>query len=82
EPGHYLFCKATDLLNDYHSIIRRVDAIAQGIKSRVRICINQLLYTPQHTARLLQVLREHFPTCQIAITTEVYNGVWDSLINN
>ncbi|ELC7896786.1 LysR family transcriptional regulator, partial [Escherichia coli] len=21
EPGHYLFCKATDLLNDYHSII-------------------------------------------------------------
>lgn len=28
------------------------------------------------------MLREHFPTCQIAITTEVYNGVWDSLINN
>ena len=56
--------------------------ISQGIEARVRICINQLLYTPRHTARLLQVLKKQFPTCQITVTTEVYNGVWDSIINN
>lgn len=48
----------------------------------MRICINQLLYTPKHTARLLQVLKKQFPTCQITVTTEVYNGVWDAIINN
>ncbi|WP_368771115.1 LysR substrate-binding domain-containing protein [Enterobacter cloacae] len=54
----------------------------RSIEARVRICINQLLYTPRHTARLLQVLKKQFPTCQITVTTEVYNGVWDSIINN
>lgn len=82
ESGRYLFRKATDLLNDFHAIKRSIDTIAQGIEARVRICINQLLYTPQHTARLLQVLKKQFPTCQITVTTEVYNGVWDSIINN
>jgi len=82
ESGRYFFRKATDLLNDIHAIKRSIDAIAQGIETRVRICINQLLYTPQHTARLLQVLKKKFPTCQFAVTTEVYNGVWDAIINN
>ena len=82
ESGFYFYRKATDLLNDFHAIKRGIDTISQGIEARVRICINQLLYTPRHTARLLQVLKKQFPTCQITVTTEVYNGVWDSIINN
>ena len=82
ESGRYFFRKATDLLNDFHAIKRSIDTISQGIEARVRICINQLLYTPKHTARLLQVLKKQFPTCQITVTTEVYNGVWDAIINN
>lgn len=82
ESGYYFYRKATDLLNDFHAIKRGVDTISQGIEVKVRICINQLLYTPRHTARLLQILKKQFPTCQITITTEVYNGVWDSIINN
>jgi DNA-binding transcriptional LysR family regulator len=31
---------------------------------------------------LLQILKKKFPTCQIIITTEVYNGVWDSIISH
>lgn len=82
ESGRYFFRKATDLLNDFHAIKRSIDTISQGIEARVRICINQLLYTPKHTARLLQVLKKQFPTCQITVTAEVYNGVWDAIINN
>ena len=76
-----VFC-GKDLLNDFYAIKRSIDTISQGIEARVRICINQLLYTPKHTARLLQVLKKQFPTCQITVTTEVYNGVWDAIINN
>lgn len=82
ESGYYFYRKATDLLNDFHAIKRGIDTISQGIEVKVRICINHLLYTPRHTARLLQILKKQFPTCQISITTEVYNGVWDSIINN
>lgn len=81
EAGHYLYRKSNDIVNDFTAIRHHIDTIAQGIESRLRICINQLLYTPHHTAQLLQILKSRFPTCQITITTEVYNGVWDALIN-
>lgn len=60
ESGRYFFRKATDLLNDFYAIKRSIDTISQGIEARVRICINQLLDTPKHTARLLQVLKSSF----------------------
>ncbi|WP_017347301.1 LysR substrate-binding domain-containing protein [Pantoea sp. A4] len=82
ESGFYFYRKASDLLNDFEMIRRGIDTIAQGIEARLRICINQLLYTPWHTAKLLQVLKTRFPTCQFTITTEVYNGVWEAMINN
>lgn len=82
ESGLYFYRKARDLLNDFQDIKRGIDTISQGIEAKVRICINHLLYTPHHTARLLQILKQRFPGCQIAITTEVYNGVWDAMINN
>lgn len=81
ESGHYFWRKAGDLLNEIQRIKRGVDTVAQGIEPRVRICINQLLYTPFHTARLLQLLNTQFPGCQVVITTAVYNGVWDALVN-
>ena len=52
ESGFYFYRKATDLLNDFHAIKRGIDTISQGIEARVRICINQLLYTPRHTCLL------------------------------
>ncbi|WP_312742716.1 LysR substrate-binding domain-containing protein [Cedecea neteri] len=82
ESGIYLYRKASDLLNDFQGIRRGIETISQGIEAKVRICINHLLYTPQHTARLLNILKKQFPGCQIAVTTEVYNGVWDAMLNN
>lgn len=82
ESGYYFYRKATELLNNFHAIKRSIYTIDQGIEAKVRICINQLLYTPYHTAKLLQILKKQFPTCQITVTTEVYNGVWDAIINN
>ncbi|PJG57867.1 LysR substrate-binding domain-containing protein [Aeromonas cavernicola] len=82
ESGFYLYRKASELLHNFDAIRQGIDTISQGIEARVRICINQLLYTPRHTAKLLQVLKQKFPTCHITVTTEVYNGVWDAIINN
>lgn len=82
DAGNYFFRKATELLSHFDDTRHAIDTISRGVEARVRICINQLLYTPQHTARLLRVLKHHFPTCQITIISEVYNGVWDAFINH
>ncbi|VEB99725.1 HTH-type transcriptional activator AllS [Cedecea lapagei] len=82
ESGLYLYRKASDLLNDFQGIRRGIETISQGIEAKIRICINHLLYTSHHTARLLKILKQQFPGCQVAITTEVYNGVWDAMLNN
>ncbi|MBJ3816055.1 LysR family transcriptional regulator [Shimwellia pseudoproteus] len=81
EAGHYFYRKATELLSHFDDTRHTIDSIARGVEARVRICINQLLYTPQHTARLLQAVKKRFPTCQVAVISEVYNGVWDAFIN-
>lgn len=82
EFGRYFFRKVIDLLNDFYVIKRRIDIISQGIEARVRICINQLFYTFKYIVRLLQVLKKQFFICQIIVIIEVYNGVWDAIINN
>ncbi|MGL4668266.1 MAG: LysR substrate-binding domain-containing protein [Saezia sp.] len=81
EAGYYFYRKATNLLTDFHSIERSLTSIDQGIERKIRICINNLLHTPQHTSALLHNLKTRFPSCQIVVSTEVYNGVWDALLN-
>lgn len=81
DAGYYFYRKATNLLADFHSIERSLTSIGQGIERKIRICINNLLHTPHHTSGLLHQLKTRFPSCHIVVTTEVYNGVWDALIN-
>ncbi len=81
EAGKFLNQKATSLLNEFQSIERSLNSINRGMELKVRICINNLLYRPYHTSRLLHCLKSNFPSCQFIISTEVYNGVWDALLN-
>lgn len=81
ESGEYFYRKTLNLLDEFRAIERSVSSIDQGIEARLRICINKLLYTPYHTATLLRHLKQRFPSCQVIIMTEVYNGVWDALLN-
>ena len=81
DAGYYFYRKATNLLADFYSIERSLSSIEQGIERKINICINSLMHTPYHTSILLDKLKTHFPSCQIAITIEVYNGVWDALLN-
>lgn len=82
EFGCYFFCKVIDLLNDFYVIKCRIDIILQGIEVCVCICINQLFYMFKYIVCLLQVLKKQFFICQIIVIIEVYNGVWDVIINN
>lgn len=81
ETGIYFYRKANDLLNEFREIERSLISIDKGIEAKIKICINNILHTPHHTARLVGFLKNQFPSCQVVISTEVYNGVWDALIN-
>ena len=81
EAGKYYCEKATAFLNEFQSMERSLNNISRGIEFRVNICINTLLHTPRHTSYLLHLLKQIFPSCQFNISTEVYFGVWDALLN-
>lgn len=81
EAGNYFYQKAVRLLDDFQSIQRSLNSIHQGVEFKLRICINNLMHTPRHTSQLLSYIKQRFPLCQVTITTEVYNGVWDALLN-
>ncbi|MGR3807207.1 LysR family transcriptional regulator [Pasteurella testudinis] len=82
EAGIYFYNKAESLINEFVSIKKKISTIEQGVESKLRICINSLLFQPKHTATLIHYIKNHFPSCQINISTEVYNGVWDAIVSN
>ncbi len=80
ESGYYLFRKATDLLNDFHAIKRSIDTIARVLRPG-SVSASTSCFIRRDIRRVCCRCSKQFPTCQITVTTEVYNGVWDSMIN-
>ncbi|MBP6862651.1 MAG: LysR family transcriptional regulator [Neisseriaceae bacterium] len=79
--GEYLLKKTTMLLGEFESIKRSIESIDESIALKIKLCINNLLHTPEHTAQLLSHLKRRFPLCEFSVSTEVYNGVWDALLH-
>ncbi|MBP6344709.1 LysR substrate-binding domain-containing protein [Neisseriaceae bacterium CLB008] len=79
--GEYLLKKTTMLLDEFGAIKRSIESIDANIALKIRLCLNNLLHTPHHTAELLTHLKRRFPLCEFSISTEVYNGVWDALLH-
>lgn len=81
KAGEYFLRKSDFILDEYRNITRGIVSIDQEIEVRLRVCINNLMHTPEHTAQLARLIKKQFPTCQLDISTEVYSGVWDALIH-
>jgi len=82
KAGEYFYQKSEYILSEYRNVTRGVVSIDQQIEAKIRICINNLLHSPTHTAKLIQLLKHRFPTCELNVFTEVYSGVWDALIRD
>ncbi|WP_322803023.1 HTH-type transcriptional activator AllS [Vibrio alfacsensis] len=82
EAGEHLLSHCHKWLDWMNAIPDELQQINDGIERHVNIVINNLLFDEASVSSLILALHQAFPFTQISISSAVYMGVWDDLLNN
>ncbi|MGF1685008.1 HTH-type transcriptional activator AllS [Photobacterium minamisatsumaniensis] len=80
--GEHLLSHCYKWLEWMNSIPQDLQQIADGVERKINIVVNNLLFNEQAVASLISALHKEFPFTEINISSAVYMGVWDDLLNN
>lgn len=80
--GMYLLTQAKEWLGWIDSMPGELQQINDGVERQVNIVVNNLMYSPNATARLLAWLTERYPFTQFHFSRQIYMGVWDTLLHD
>ncbi|WP_168929179.1 LysR substrate-binding domain-containing protein [Crenobacter intestini] len=78
--GHYFLERAREILRDLETLQSDISQLHGGVEQQLRVGLNNLL-NDEPLAELAADLQQRFPACQQSYRTEVYNGVWDALLD-
>ncbi|MBP8812719.1 MAG: LysR family transcriptional regulator [Laribacter sp.] len=78
--GRYFLEHARDILRDLETLQADITQLHGGVEQQFRIGLNNLLNTAP-LAGLASDLHQRFAACRQSYRTEVYNGVWDALLD-
>ncbi|MCL6264262.1 LysR substrate-binding domain-containing protein [Craterilacuibacter sp. RT1T] len=78
--GRYFLDHARDILRDLEMLQADITQLHGGVEKQLRIGLNNLL-NDEPLAEMAGELQQRFPACQQSYRTEVYNGVWDALLD-
>lgn len=78
--GRYFLEHARDILRGLEMLQADITQLHGGVEQQLRIGLNNLL-NDEPLAELAGELQQRFPACQQSYRTEVYNGVWDALLD-
>ena len=78
--GRYFLEHARDILRDLETLQADITQLHGGVEQQFRVGLNNLL-NPAPLAGLAADLHQRFTACRQSYRTEVYNGVWDALID-
>ncbi|WP_413111538.1 HTH-type transcriptional activator AllS [Thaumasiovibrio sp. DFM-14] len=81
QAGHHLLNHCHKWLKWMETIPGELQQISDGIERNVNIVINNLLFDDCTAALLIASLHEAFPFTSINISSGVYMGVWDDILN-
>lgn len=76
--GQYFIDNSQWMLNTYEELVRNSAMICTGVDASFNIAINNII-NRNGLINLIELLNLNFPSTKISITTEVYNGCWDTL---
>lgn len=76
--GQYFIDQSQWMLDSYEELVRNTAMISTGVDVSFSIAINNII-NRDGLIDLIAQLNEQFPSTQISIKTEVYNGCWDAL---
>ncbi|MGM2770925.1 hypothetical protein, partial [Bacillus cereus group sp. Bce020] len=66
------------MLDSFEELVRNSTMISRGVDVSFNIAINNII-NRQGIIELVRDLNKQFPSTQISIKVEVYNGCWDAL---
>lgn len=79
--GEYFINQSKTILEDLEALKRNVALVDSGVEPEFTIAVNNIV--PQDTlVEFICDFEQAFPSCQLTIHREVYNGCWDALYAN
>ncbi|EJE4203773.1 MULTISPECIES: LysR substrate-binding domain-containing protein [unclassified Vibrio] len=76
--GHYFIEQSRWMLDSFEELVRNSTMISRGVDVSFDIAINNII-NRRGIVELVRDLNKQFPSTQIGIKVEVYNGCWDAL---
>ncbi|GGP23135.1 LysR substrate-binding domain-containing protein [Silvimonas iriomotensis] len=77
EAGEYFVRHSKTIIDDMDALRRNTLLVHEGVERELRIAVNNII--PQSVLTTLVIAFErHFPTTQLSLQREVYNGCWDA----
>lgn len=79
--GEYFISYSKNILDDFDALRRNVQIVHEGVEMELKIAVNNIV--PQ--AAIVDFIcdfEKAFPSTQISVQQEVYNGCWDVLYGN
>ncbi|MDY3114697.1 MAG: LysR substrate-binding domain-containing protein [Sutterella sp.] len=80
EAGYYFVKNSLSILSQLYDLQHSTQRLASGVEPLIRITLNNII-NPQALFELIRESLRHFPQTQIALTTDVHDGVWDALMD-
>jgi len=79
--GQLLLERARQIFDWLQTLPDELQQMNAGVEQNFTIVINNILYSSEGVATLLNYLYQRFPHTKFAVYRSVYMGVWDTLIN-
>jgi DNA-binding transcriptional LysR family regulator len=76
--GEYFIHHSKAILDDLEALKRNVAIVDAGVENEVRVAVNNIV--PQGALiDFVEAFEQTFPSSQLTLSQEVYNGCWDAL---
>ncbi|MGY0159054.1 DNA-binding transcriptional activator PunR [Edwardsiella tarda] len=80
EAGAFFVDEARAIIKKMHATRRQCQQVANGWRGQFHVAVDRIV-RPQRCQQLVVDFYRHFPDMELMIHSEVFNGVWDALIN-
>ncbi|EPJ1400100.1 DNA-binding transcriptional activator PunR [Yersinia enterocolitica] len=80
EAGKVFIKESRDVIKKMNDTRRQCQQVANGWRGQLNIVVDKIV-KPQRSRRLVLDFYRHFPDIELRVRYEVFNGVWDALVD-
>ena len=76
--GEYFIHHSKTILDDLDALKRNTALVYEGVERELTVAVNNIV-APAALVEFIAAFDRAFPSTQLKVNTEVYNGCWDAL---